>query len=77
MFDALGTFFHWILMALFLLFCLVFGIFKDAFDVILTVLSEPLLLTFVLLGSVGVVLAVRQYVKYQKAYFEKHSECKL
>ena len=69
MFDALNSFFRWILMTLFLIFCLVFALVTGVSDVLKTVLSEPLLLAFVLLGSVGVVLAVRQYSKYQKAYF--------
>lgn len=77
MFDALNSFFRWILMALFLIFCLVFALVTGVSDVLKTVLSEPLLLAFVLLGSVGVVLAVRQYSKYQKAYFERHPERKI
>lgn len=77
MFDTLNSFFRWILMTLFLIFCLVFALVTGVSDVLKTVLSEPLLLAFVLLGSVGVVLAVHQYSKYQKAYFEKHPERKI
>ncbi|WP_315443337.1 hypothetical protein [uncultured Selenomonas sp.] len=77
MFDALNSFFRWILMTLFLIFCLVFALVTGVSDVLKTVLSEPLLLAFVLLGSVGVVLAVHQYSKYQKAYFERHPERKI
>lgn len=77
MFDALNSFFRWILMTLFLLFCLAFALVTGALDVLRTVLATPPLLAFILLGSVGVVFAVWQYSKYQKAYFEKHLERKI
>lgn len=77
MFDALDSLFCWILVTLFMFCCLAFGIFKNTFDVIMTVLSSPPLLTFVLLGSIGIVFAVQQYSKYQKIYFEKHSGRKI
>lgn len=74
MFDALNSFFRWILMTLFLLFCLVVALFSGAHNVLITVLSTPPLLVFIVLGSVGVVFSVQQYIKYQKVYFEKHPE---
>lgn len=77
MFDALDSFFRWILMTMLLLFCLVFALAIGAYEILGMVLSSPPLLAFVLLGSVGVVFAVRQYSKYQKAYFEKHPERKI
>lgn len=75
MFDALNSFFRWISMALFLLFCVVFSLVTNVLDILMAVLSPPLLV-FVLIGSVGIVFAVRQYSKYQKSYFEKHRERK-
>lgn len=74
MFDVLESFFRWIFMTMFLLFCLVFALATGASEILGTVLSAPPLLAFVLLGSIGVLFAVRQYSKYQKAYFEKHPE---
>jgi hypothetical protein len=64
-------------MTMLLLFCLVFALAIGAYEIFGMVLSSPPLLAFVLLGSVGVVFAVRQYSKYQKAYFEKHPERKI
>lgn len=74
MFDALDSFFRWVLMSLFFLLCLVFALVTGALDVLRTILSEPLLIVFVAIGSVCVVYAVRQYRKYQNIYFEKHPE---
>ena len=76
MFDALNSFFRWISMALLLLFCVVFSLVTNVLDILMAVLSSPPLLVFVLIGSVGVVFAGRQYSKYQKSYFEKHRERK-
>lgn len=77
MFHILDSFFYWILTTLFLLLCLVFALFRSALNVLETLLSTPPLLAFILLGTIGIVVAAQQYSKYQKVYFEKHSKRKI